>query len=231
MDIVPQILLYALVAAFSPLVLVTTLTVLLSGRGRLNGTAYLIGFLLAQAVVCVVAFLIGTAATSEPLSGQATVLAILEIVLGSLLLAAGLQQRRHPDQRRERRPTPRVDALRAKLDLDTRLQNLRPRFAFFAGALLGVGPKRLVLTLLAVAEVSIAGLLRIEEAALAALFVVVASIPVLVPVGVYLIAGSHAQRWITETKAWLTANETNLKLYSTLVFGLLFVGDGLARLL
>ena len=66
MPLTLQILIYALVAAFSPVVLVTTLTVLLSGRGRLNGLAYAVGFVGAQIVVCAIGFAIGAAVTSEP---------------------------------------------------------------------------------------------------------------------------------------------------------------------
>ena len=121
--------------------------------------------------------------------------------------------------------------MRAKLDLATRLQHLRPRLVFSLGLAFGVGPKRLAITLLAVAQINIASLLPIEEAGLIVLFIAVASIPVLVPVGIYLVAGRRAEGWVVATKGWMVANQTSLRLYSTAVFGLLFVIDGLVRLL
>ena len=86
MPLTLQILLYALVAAFSPIVLVTTLTVLLSGRGRLNGIMFAVGFLAAELIVCGIGFALGAAATSEPFSGETTILGVLEILLGVALL-------------------------------------------------------------------------------------------------------------------------------------------------
>ncbi len=211
MPLIPQILVYALVAAFSPILLVTTLTVLLSGRGRSNGLAFAAGFLAAQAVVCGVGFAIGSATTSGPLSGRPTVLNVLELVFGVALLMAAWRQWRHPELHRPSRPRPRLDAVRAKLDLATRLQHLRPRLVFSLGLAFGVGPKRLAITLLAVAQISIASLLPIEEAALIVLFIAVASIPVLVPVGIYLVAGRRAEGWVVATKGWMVANQTSLR--------------------
>ena len=93
----------------------------------------------------------------------------------------------------------------------------------------GVGLKRLLITLLAVAHINVASLLAIEEAALIVLFIAVASIPVVVPVGIYVVAGRRAQGWVEATKAWLTEHQNDLGLYSTAVVGVLFVIDGVTR--
>jgi len=46
-----QVLLYALVAGFSPLALLSTLAVLGSGSGRAKGSAFGIGFLFGQSLM------------------------------------------------------------------------------------------------------------------------------------------------------------------------------------
>ncbi len=227
MPLTLQILIYALVAAFSPVVLVTTLTVLLSGRGPLNGLAYAVGFMGAQLVVCAIGFALGAAVTSEPFSGETTILGVLEVLLGVALLAEALRRHRHPELRRPPRPRPRLDAVKAKFA--TRLQHLRPGLSLSLGLVVGVGPKRLLLTLLAVAEINVASLPAIEEAALIVLFIAVASIPVVVPVGIYVVAGRRAEGWVEATEAWLTEHQTDLGLYSTAVVGLLFVSVGMTR--
>ena len=229
MPLTLQILLYALVAAFSPIVLVTTLTVLLSGRGRLNGIAFVVGFLGAQLIVCAVGFAVGAAAASGPFSGKTTILAILELALGVALLVAAWRWRRHPELRRPPRPRPRIEAVKAKLDLPTRLQHLRPGLSLSLGVVFGVGPKRLAITLLAVAQINVASPVAVEEATLILLFVVVASLPVLVPVCMYVVAGQRAEGWIERATAWLTEHQNDLTVYSTAVFGLLFVIDGVTR--
>jgi len=60
-----QIVLYALIAGLSPLALLATLAVLGSGRGRLNGSLFAVGFLLTQSAVLLVAFLLGATATPD----------------------------------------------------------------------------------------------------------------------------------------------------------------------
>jgi hypothetical protein len=147
------------------------------------------------------------------------------------LLVAAWRWRRHPELRRPPRPRPRIEAIKAKLDLATRLQHLRPGLSFSVGLVCGIGPKRLAITLLAVAEINVASLIAIEEAALILMFIAVASIPVFVPVCMYVVAGQRAEGWIQRTTAWLTEHQNDLRVYSTAVFGLLFAIDGVTRFL
>ena len=57
-----RILLFALIAGASPIAVVSTLAVLSSRRGRTNGLALLVGFLLGQSAAFLAAFLLGSAA-------------------------------------------------------------------------------------------------------------------------------------------------------------------------
>ena len=112
-----------------------------------------------------------------------------------------------------------------------RLGHLRPATAFSMGCLLGVGGvKRLTITLFAGATIAVAGLIPAEEAALGALYVVIASVLVWLPIGVYLIAGRRADAWTESTQAWLIANEQRITAVVTLVFGALLIGHALLRL-
>jgi len=78
----PRILLYALVAGLSPLALLATLAVLGSGRGRANGSAFGVGFLISQSAVLLIAILVGSAATPNRERGHETFAALLELALG-----------------------------------------------------------------------------------------------------------------------------------------------------
>lgn len=100
------------------------------------------------------------------------------------------------------------------------------------GTLLGVGgAKRLTITIVAGATVGIGGLIPVEALALGLLYVAVASALVWVPVGVYLVAGGRADRWMARAGDRLTANERRLTFVSTLLFGFLLTSDALLRLL
>ncbi len=79
--------------------------------------------------------------------------------------------------------------------------------------------KRLTITLLAGATIALAGLIPAEELGLGALYVVIASVLVWLPVAVYLVAGKRADAWTANTQAWLIANEVRITVASTLAFG------------
>ncbi len=221
----PRILLYALVAGLSPLALLATLAVLGSGRGRANGSAFGVGFLISQSAVLLIAILVGSAATPNRERGHETFAALLELALGLALLAFAWRGRR-PRAPRQRSGESRTKALLA------RLRGLRPATAFSVGALLGVGGvKRLTITLFAGATIAVAALIPAEEVGLGVLYVLVASLLVWLPVAVYLVAGKRADDLAESTEAWLAANQQRATFVSTLVFGLLLSGDALVRLL
>jgi Sap, sulfolipid-1-addressing protein len=219
-----RILLFALLAAASPVAIVATLAILTSRRGRTNGIAFVVGFLLGQSAAFLAAFLIGSAATTERENND-QLAAVLELVLGIALLAVAWPQRRHGV------PSTGSGHPRTKALLD-RLRGLRPGTAFVFGTLLGVGGvKRLSITLVAGATVGIANLLAVEELALGVLYVLVAGVLVWLPVGTYVVAGDRAADWMEQAEAWLMANQRRLTFASTLVFGFLLTSDALVRLL
>jgi threonine/homoserine/homoserine lactone efflux protein len=219
-----RILLFALVAAASPIAIVSTLAVLTSRRGRTNGIAFVTGFVLGEAAAFLAAFLVGSAVTADR-EAHEEVATALELAFGLALLAlAWLQRRRSAAETGDGRS-------RTKALLD-RLRGLRPGTAFALGTLLGIGGvKRLSITVVAGATVGIANLLPVEELALGALYVVVAGVLVWAPVGVYLVAGAHADEWMRNAEEWLTSNERRLTFVSTLFFGFLLTSDALVRVL
>lgn len=217
-----RILLYAILAAASPVGLLATLAVLTSRRGRGNGLAFLAGFVIGQSAGFLVGFLVGSAATTDR-GGHPTIAPALELALGvGLLLLAWLERRR------EERPREGPSRTSALLE---RLKGLRPGTAFAVGALLGVGGiKRLSITIVAGATVGVAGLEPAADALLGGLYVLIASVLVWLPVGFYVVAGERATHWMANADTWLLANERRLTFFSTLVFGLLLTSDALFRL-
>lgn len=220
-----RILLFAVVAAASPVGLLATLAVLTSRRGRANGAAFLAGFIIGQAAAFLAAFLLGSAATPDRPEGSEELSAGLELAFGLGLLALAWPERRRAAQVPGGGPS-RTERLLG------RLKGLRPGTAFSVGTLLGVGGvKRLSITIVAGATVGIAGLLPVEDLLLGALYVAIAAVLVWLPVGVYLVAGERADRWMSESEGWILANERRLTFFSTLFFGLLLTSDALFRLL
>ncbi len=218
-----HLLLYAVAAAASPLVLTATFVVIRSERPRTNGIAFLSGFVLGTVLACGVGLAIGQAA-ADHLDAHATIEAVLTLALGVALIAVGLNSR-------HREPRPQAEGGRAGAIL-AGLGNIRPAAAFSMAGLLGFGgPKRLVLTLLAMATVTEAGVGDVAGLTLVVFYVAIATVLVSVPVGIVIIAGERAAVILERGQSWLTTHAAVLRVWLSLGIGAALVVDGLARLI
>jgi len=100
-----------------------------------------------------------------------------------------------------------------------------------AGLLGFGGPKRLVLTFLAMASVSEASLRDVEDLTLVLIYIAVATALVSVPVGIVIVAGERAAVILARGQSWLTEHAAELRVWLSLVIGALLVVDALVRLL
>ncbi len=223
METALQILIYAVIAAASALAFASTLTVLKSRRARVNGLIFAAAFLLGEAAIWVVALELGAAGSLN--EGDQSAVAVLKLILGVLLLAAAWRLHRHVA------PPDRASGERTRALL-ARLERLTPTMAFSVGVLLGIGgPKRLTITLVAAATLSVSGLTTDERVLLVVLYVLVAGVLVWAPVGFYLVAGTKATDWLTHAQEWLTSKQRTLTFYGLLAFGGVLVVQGLVDLL
>jgi threonine/homoserine/homoserine lactone efflux protein len=216
-----QVLLYGLLAAASPGTLVATLAVLGTQRARANGTAFALGFLLGQSAALLIVTAIGSITIGE---GSSTASAALELTVGALLLVAAHRARQPA------RPKPVGGSSRTAKVLE-RLERVSPRTAFTVGVTLGVGLKRLVITVFAASTIALASVTRSEAIGLGALYVAIATVLVWVPVGLYLVAGKRADEWVETAKNRLAANHREVTFYTSLLFGIVFLLGGLVQLL
>ena len=218
-----HVLFFALAAAASPLALTATFVVIRSLRPRTNGIAFLSGFLLGTPIAAGLGLGLGEAAV-ERLDSHETVGEVLTLLLGIALLTVGLQAW-HASPRSEPKSS-RASAILAALG------NVRPAAAFSMAGLLGFGgPKRLVLTFLAMVSVTEASLLDIESLTLVVAYIAVATVPVSVPVGIVLIAGQRAAVILGRGESWLTEHAASLRVWLSLGIGAALVVDALVRLL
>jgi len=215
-------LFYGLAAAASPLALTATFVAIRSARPRTNGMAFLSGFVLGTAIASGLGLLLGQAAV-ERLDSHETLEAVLALLLGIVLLTVGLRERLES-------PGP-PEGSRASAIL-AGLGNVRPAAAFSMAGLLGFGgPKRLVLTFLAMASVSEAILGDAASGTLVVFYIAVATVLVWVPVGIVIVAGERAAVILERGQSWLTAHAAALRVWLSVGIGAALVVDGLARLL
>ncbi|MGA2473910.1 MAG: GAP family protein, partial [Acidimicrobiales bacterium] len=145
-----------------------------------------------------------------------------KIVLGVVLL---LFARRNWRKRPAAGEEPAMPKWMATVD------TLSPGKAFGLGFLLaGVNPKNLILTVGAAAGLAQLGLSTTDAVVATAVFVVIASLTIVVPVLYALVGGERARRTLDSAKAWLSVHDAAVMAVLFLVFGVDLIAKGLPPL-
>jgi hypothetical protein len=222
--------LYGLLAGASALAAAAVIVVLRTQRTRINGIAFAIGFLAAQFLLTVIALSFGSESIPDTDAAHQTVTAIVEIVLGIGLLVAA-QRIRHPHTAARHAPGPLATKLRTRqAEVLERVGALRPGAVLGTGALLGIGPKRLVLTMFAAAAIAASGASRTGETTLVALYVLLATALVWVPVVLALVWGARAAEWTAAAQRWWAEHRTMATFVPLVALGAYFVVIGVVDL-
>ena len=180
---ISEILTFAIGVAISPVPIIAVILMLFSQRAKVNGPAFLLGWVVALAGVSTVVYVLahdGNVATS---STAADSVSWGKIVLGVVLLAFARRNWR-------RRPGPGDQPEMPKW-LAT-VESTSPLKAFgLAVALAAINPKNLILTLGAASGLAQLGLTTSDAVVAIAVFVAIASLSILVPV-LYAFVGGRA---------------------------------------
>lgn len=211
---------YALVAAASPLGLAATLTVLRTGRAQALGLAA--GVVIGQLLACAALVLIGVASVGHR-PKRPHVEGVLELAVGVSLLVLALVVHRRPDRAE-------AESVRSRQILD-RLRRVRVATDFVAGVALGVGgPKRLILTGLASASITAAGVTGGQDLVLVLWYCALATVVVWAPVLAAIVMGERAVDLLDRGFRWLTRHQRPVTVSVLLVVGAFLVAHGLALL-
>ena len=227
-----RIVLYGLIAAASPTMLLATLAILAGRRARLNGSVFMVGVLVGQSVAFLAVYLIGSTAGGH---ASPTVSAYLELAAGlGLLIVAWRSRRPHGSGRSlgslgapGSAGSDRSKRIKAGVE---RLTRVKPATLFGTAILLGIGVKRLAFTILAAETVALSGLGTGEDLVLAVLYVVIATLIVWFPVGAYLILGARSNEVVAKARSRVEAKKDRIIFISALVIGILLVLDAVLRL-
>ncbi len=218
-EAISAVLTFAVGVAISPVPIIAVILMLFSARARVNGPAFLLGWVLALAVVCAVGYSIADGANASTSSTASDSIAWGKVVLGVVLLGAARRQWRG-------RPGPGEDPKMPKWMAG--IDSLAPGRAFVLGVLLaGVNPKNLVLTLAAATSVAQLGASGSEVVVALAVFVVLASVTIAGPVLYALTGGAHARHTLDGMKDWLRVHNTAVMAVLFVVFGVDLIAKGL----
>jgi threonine/homoserine/homoserine lactone efflux protein len=221
-DAIGQVLSLGVGVALSPVPIIAVVLMLGTPRARVNGPAFLLGWIVGLAVVgTIVLLLAGSAGASED-QQPADWVGVVKVVLGLLLVLVAVRQRRRRPRGGEQAPMPKW--MRA-------IDRFTPtRSASIAVALAAINPKNLLLTVGAAAAIAQTGASTGDQAIALAVFVLVATLGPGLPVAIYFLAGRRAGRVLDDLKTWLAAHNTAIMAVLCLVIGVKLIGDGISVL-
>ena len=219
---ISEILTYAVGVAISPVPIIAVTLMLFSQRARVNGLMFLLGWVVALAVVSGVAYAAADQANAATDSTTSDTIAWGKIVFGVLFLLLAVRNWRT-------RPAPGAEPEMPKWMAG--IDALKPVKALGLGLLLaGVNPKNLMLAAAAGAGLAALGLSSANAIGSLIVFVVIASLTIAGPVVYYLLGGDHAKAQLDEMKNWLAFHNNAVMAVLFLVFGAKLIADGLPPL-
>ena len=221
-EAIGQVLSLGIGVTLSPVPIIAVVLMLATPRARSNGPAFLLGWLVGLSIVGIVVILVSDGADSSDDGGPATWVSWLEILLGLLLLGLAVKQWQGRPKEDEEAALPKWMAT---------IDSFTPPKALGLGALLSsVNPKNLMLTVAASAAIAGTGIDPGQETIALAIFILIGTLGVGVPVVMYLVLGERSRKLLDGVKSWMAANNTVIMAVITLVIGVKLIGDGISGL-
>ena len=209
---------FAIGVAASAVAVIALVLILQGSRALSSGLSFTLGWVLGVGVVCAAGVAFGLAVSDDPARWTQW----LRTLLGALLLVAAIRKWRQRVPSGEE-PTPPKWM--------SGLQDSAPGKAAVLGFLLGgINPKNLMLTLGAAATLGASGLSSSELWITGFAYVVVASVTVLVPMGIYVLMRSKADELLANLGEWMKSNSDAITIVVLVIFGVKLLRGGLAGL-
>jgi hypothetical protein len=211
----------ALGVALSPIPIIAVVLMLATPRGGVNGTSFLLGWLVGLSVVGTIVLLLSGGSGGSDGSSPATWVGVVSLLLGvALIVLAGLQWRRRP-----RAGTVALPGWMASIDRFGPVKS-----AGLGLALSAANPKNLLITVGAAAAIAQAGVSPGGQAVALGLFVLLGTLGPGVPLAIYLGLGARSQRILERLRGWMAAHNTAIMCVLLVVIGLKLLGDGISAL-
>jgi len=214
-----EVLTWAVGVAISPVPIIAVILMLFSARAKVNGPAFLFGWIISLAAVSTVVYVLahnGNVATNTTADDAVS---WIKITLGALLVLLALRNWRTRPKAGEAAPMPKWMA---------GIDRMSPAKAFGLAVLLAaVNPKNLLLTLGSATGLAQLNLSTSEAVVSTAVFVVLASVSIAGPVAYAVFGGAKATHTLDSTKAWLTEHNAAAMAVLSLVFGVDLIAKGL----
>jgi threonine/homoserine/homoserine lactone efflux protein len=217
-----QVLSFGVGVALSPVPIIAVVLMLATPKGRVNGPAFLAGWIVGLAVLGTIVLLAASGASASKHGAPANWVSILKIVLGVLLVLLAVKQWRN---------RPRGDA---EPDLPKWMKTIDTftpgRSVAMGVALSAVNPKNLILTVGAAAAIAQTGASTVNQAVALTVFIVIATLGVGAPVAIYYLMGERATKILSELHDWMAKENTAIMAVICLIIGAKLIGDAISAL-
>jgi threonine/homoserine/homoserine lactone efflux protein len=217
-----QVLVFGVGVALSPIPIIAVVLMLATPKGRINGPAFLLGWVLGLAVLGTILLLAASGGSASNAGAPAEWVSIVKLLLGALLLLVAMREwRGRPDGESE----PELPGWMRTIDTFTPV-----RAAGIAVVLSSVNPKNLLLTVGAAAAIAQTGASAGSQAVALAVFVLLAALGPGIPVGIYFLMGERAAATHENLRGWMVRQNAAIMAVLCLVIGAKLIGDGISAL-
>lgn len=216
-DAIGQVLGLAVGVAISPVPIIAVILMLFSVKASSNSVAFGVGWLIGVAGAVAIGLAIGIGSSGDDDAGG-----WVQVVIGLLFLVLAVKQWRDRPVPGEEPEMPKwmaaIDDLTA------------PKALGLGFVLAGPNPKNLGLSLAAASAIGSVGLETSDEFVVAAVYVLIASVTILVPVIGFLVARDAMTPWLDKFKIWLMANNATVMAVLFVLLGAKVLGTGISGL-
>jgi threonine/homoserine/homoserine lactone efflux protein len=221
-EAIGQVLSLGLGVALSPVPIIAVVLMLATPRGRVNGPAFVGGWIVGLTVVGTIVLLASSGASAGEGGEPASWVSWVKVGIGALLLALAAKQWGD-------RPAPGEDTPLPKW-MQTVDRFTPGRSAAIGVALSAINPKNLLLTVAAAAAIAQTGASTLSQAVALAVFVAIGTLGPGLPLAISRFMGDDARKILDGLRSWMAAHNTAIMAVLCAVIGLKLVGDGVAAL-
>jgi threonine/homoserine/homoserine lactone efflux protein len=213
----------ALGIAISPVPIIVVILILFSEKATFNGIAFLTGWIAGLLLVGALILIFVTAERAVSANAFSTSTYAIKALIGFFFLLMAFKNWRDRPKKGEE---PKPPKWLAKID------SVRPLESVALGAMnTSLNPKNLSLALAAGLTFMQTDLSGASAWLTPAIFIVIASSTVAVPVLYYIVSGESAEQTLNVWKAWLTANYSTILSILFLILGLQLLLEAFGSLL
>jgi threonine/homoserine/homoserine lactone efflux protein len=202
--------------------IIAVVLMLSTPTGRVNGPAFLAGWIIGIAVLGTIVLVVAGGASASKHGAPATWVSILKLVLGALLLGLAVKQWRG---------RPRGDSEPALPGWMKAVDRFTPGRSVAMGvALSAINPKNLILVVGGAGAIAQTGASTSSQAVAIAVFIVIATLGVAAPIVIYFATGDRATKILADLHDWLARENATIMAVICLIIGAKLIGDAISAL-